>query len=236
MRLCELYTSIQGEGPNVGKPTTFIRFGGCNLRCPGWGEGKLPDGTRVPGCDTVFAVYPEWRHTWEQTTPQEIFDRVPESPRHVCLTGGEPLIQPKDELSELAWLFLDQGWTIDLFTNGSRLLSPHLQWCLHKNVTVVMDFKLPGSGEKRSFNYDNLSLLTPKDALKFVVKNKDDLDYLADLAPVLRDHTRARFYIGAVWGFISEAELASFVQKFPIVMYLNVQLHKYIWDPEERMR
>ena len=120
MKLCEIYESIQGEGPNTGEPTTFVRFGGCNLRCPGWGEGVLPDGTVVPGCDTVFAVYPEWRSTWLKKAPQEVADQVSDYPQRVCITGGEPLIQAPKQMEELITILRGRHHTIDLFTNGSK--------------------------------------------------------------------------------------------------------------------
>ncbi|MHA2264890.1 MAG: 7-carboxy-7-deazaguanine synthase QueE, partial [Candidatus Thorarchaeota archaeon] len=100
MKLSEVYTSVQGEGPRVGVPTTFVRFGGCNLRCPGWGSGSLPDGTSVRGCDTIFAVYPEYRSQWESVSVRQLLERIPPEITNVCITGGEPLIQPTKDLNE----------------------------------------------------------------------------------------------------------------------------------------
>lgn len=229
MRLCEIYTSIQGEGPNTGDPTTFVRFGGCNLRCPGWGQGKLPDGTVVDGCDTVFAVYPEWSGTWLSRTPSEIADQISAYPRRICITGGEPLIQPSKQMKELIDRLRRRHHLFDLFTNGSRLLP---EWALLPQVTVVMDYKLPGSGEYSNFEYRNLELLTNKDALKFVVKDEDDLVMAYDMLDTYEPGCQV--YFGPVWG-TDINWLAEEVQKIPSAK-LNVQLHKYLWDPEERAR
>ena len=114
MKVNEIYTSIQGEGPNTGIPTTFVRFGGCNLRCPGWGtylvsedghdivrigtEVGLPvdkyvgEGTILRGCDTIHAVYPQFRKQWTEMTCLEIAEQCQET-AFVTFTGGEPLIQ-----------------------------------------------------------------------------------------------------------------------------------------------
>lgn len=235
MRLCEVYTSIQGEGPNTGKPITFVRFGGCNLRCPGWGEGELPDGTKVPGCDTVFAVYPEWHSYWSSHTPEEVKLGIPRLPKHVCLTGGEPLIQPSKQLADLANRLIADGYKIDLFTNGTQDLRKH-PWTASNHVTVIMDWKLGGSGEGGSFNYYNLNCLMKKDAIKFVVKDRIDFDEALGLI----DHANelylmdAQVFFGPVWDAMNPAELAEWVEKEAPNCRLNIQTHKYIWLPEQR--
>lgn len=221
MKLCEVYESIQGEGPNTGEPTTFVRFGGCNLRCAGWGFGTLPDGTIVPGCDTVFAVYPEWRDTWESQTSQEVADKVSAFPTRICLTGGEPLIQPKRQMEDLVKILLQRHHTIDLFTNGTRILP---EWARSRYVTVVMDYKLPGSAEYGSFDPRNVDLLGPKDAIKFVVKDTDDLEIAKE---VLEGHNwSCQVYFGVVWGKLDPATL---VGRIPPKAMLNLQTHKYVF-------
>src|SRR5690606_41011242 len=65
-------------------------------------------------------------------------------------------------------------------TRRSSDLEPY-PWHQHPNVTVVMDFKLPGSGEFGSFNFDNLQWLQEKDAVKFVVKDRHDFETAVDL-------------------------------------------------------
>ncbi len=223
MKLCEVYESLQGEGPNTGEPTTFVRFGGCNLRCPGWGRGVLPDGTEVDGCDTVFAVYPEWRATWLKNTPQEVADQVNDYPQRVCITGGEPLIQAPVGMEELIWILRAKHHTIDLFTNGSKLLPP---WALHRYVTVVMDYKLPGSGEHRSFDVANLDRLTPKDALKFVIKDQWDLE--TAFAFLAGNTIDTQLYFGPVWG-TDPVWLAEQLTESGLVVKMNLQTHKYVF-------
>lgn len=233
VNLCEVYTSVQGEGPNTGKPITFVRFGGCNLRCKGWGSGLLPDGTEVSGCDTIFAVYPEWRGTWNSTAVSELLDRVPKSPRMVCITGGEPLIQPSKELSAFAQGLLDGGYDIDLFTNGSRSLDNH-PWTGHPDVTVVMDWKLPGSMEGTTFHMPNLDHLQEKDAIKFVCKNRFDFEMALEHLTHWRDRIKAQAWFGPVWNHMDPVRLAGWVAEEYPEGRLNIQTHKYLWDPNER--
>src|ERR1700704_2587022 len=89
--LSEVYNSIQGEGPNVGQPTTFVRFAGCNMRCPGW------------PCDTPYAIDPAiWRYESMKASTMWVAEQILDlKPRHVCFTGGEPFMQPWEELQEL---------------------------------------------------------------------------------------------------------------------------------------
>ena len=76
MRVAEIYTSIQGEGIYTGTPSVFMRASGCNLRC-GY-------------CDTPYA---SWYPEGDDLSVDEIVARIkPMAPRHVVLTGGEPML------------------------------------------------------------------------------------------------------------------------------------------------
>ena len=175
MRLTEVYTSIQGEGPNTGQQIQFVRFGGCNMRCPGW------------PCDTEFAINPENKDQWEKIDPIGVASRIKAYPKHVCLTGGEPLIQRSEDMRRLAESLTQDNYKIDLFTNGSQAIPI---WSLKNNVTIVMDWKLPGSGEAATGvmqRGENIKFLQEKDAVKFVVKNSEDLLAAIDVWRTFRD-------------------------------------------------
>ncbi len=76
MRVAEIYTSIQGEGFLTGTPSVFVRACGCNLRCD--------------YCDTPFA---SWRPEGDDFSVEEIVAQIESfAPRHVVLTGGEPML------------------------------------------------------------------------------------------------------------------------------------------------
>lgn len=226
MRLVEIYSSVQGEGPHVGQPTQFVRFGGCNLRCPGW------------ACDTPFAIYPkEYRHTWEPVSPTDLAERIPEYPKNICLTGGEPLLQPIDELEELAGTLIRAGHTVEMFTNGTRPL-PVLRYL----ITYVMDWKLPGSGEDTNdpIRRQNIDRLHPWDAIKFVCLDYDDYtlakelytEYFLPIEPIVRP----QIYFGVVWSKLAEGELVEWILTDGLPVRLNVQMHNYLWPAQERGR
>jgi 7-carboxy-7-deazaguanine synthase len=98
--------TVQGEGPLIGRPTLFVRTGGCDYRCS-W-------------CDTLFAVLPAYRHEWVTMTPPEIVARVNElaggKPVLVSLSGGNPAMQP---LAPVIALGREHGHSFALETQGS---------------------------------------------------------------------------------------------------------------------
>ncbi|TIV44134.1 MAG: radical SAM protein, partial [Mesorhizobium sp.] len=85
IRISEIFgPTVQGEGPLIGRPTVFVRTGGCDYRCR-W-------------CDTLYAVLPEFREDWTLMTPNAILtevERLSNSARVlVSLSGGNPALQP----------------------------------------------------------------------------------------------------------------------------------------------
>jgi 7-carboxy-7-deazaguanine synthase len=138
LRLVEHYASVQGEGPRVGVPTQFVRFAGCNMRCPLW------------PCDTQHAIQPSiWRTNSRKVLAHELADAViamaeATGATNICLTGGEPFMQNNVELRTLVEnLFYEGPYTIEAFTNGSFEWPT---WAL-QHVFFILDWKLAGSGE-----------------------------------------------------------------------------------------
>lgn len=98
--------TIQGEGSVIGKPTVFVRTGGCEYRCS-W-------------CDTLYAVLPEHKSEWTPMTAEQIMLEVKrlsgDRPILVTLSGGNPAIQPLEELIDLGHA---DGYTFAIETQGS---------------------------------------------------------------------------------------------------------------------
>jgi len=209
MRVAEIFSSLQGEGPSTGFPTVFVRFTGCDLRCV-W-------------CDTAYAF-----HGGRDMGLDDILAAVRAAGcRRVCLTGGEPLLQR--DLPLLAQALLDEGCQVSVETGGHRPLDG-----LPRQVTLVVDVKCPGSGEQGSFRMENLGLLKPGDELKFVVADGADLDYAISF---WRDHPVPKGVIGRVspaWGTLDLREAARRLLAAGVDLALALQLHKIIWGAEER--
>ncbi len=131
--LVEHFYSIQGEGRYTGVPSLFFRFGGCNMRCEGFGcIETAPDGVAVKGCDTVYAV--DKKHfgaSWQLIeTPQTLIDIMSSYtlPRDVdvVFTGGEPLLHAQ---------------TPELITFLEYLISHHHRVTFETNGAVAVDFE-----------------------------------------------------------------------------------------------
>jgi organic radical activating enzyme len=106
-RINEIFYSLQGEGFWTGTPIVFVRFSGCNLKCP--------------FCDTSHEAF-------TQMSASEILEAVAYAGgpcRRVCLTGGEPSLQVDDALVKA---FHDAGYAIHIETNGTHPLPEGIDW------------------------------------------------------------------------------------------------------------
>ncbi len=204
VRLTEVFFSLQGETSRAGLPTVFVRLTGCPLRCR-W-------------CDTAYAF-----HGGESVSVGEILQRVGQhAPRHVCVTGGEPLAQ--QGCLDLLGALCDAGYSVSLETSGAIDLAG-----VDARVSKVMDLKAPGSGEQAKNRWDNLALLGSGDELKIVLADRNDYEWarealvsrgLAAICPVL---------LSPAADSLPPAELAQWILDDRLPVRMQIQLHKVIW-------
>jgi 7-carboxy-7-deazaguanine synthase len=163
--------TVQGEGPDAGRPAHFVRFGGCDFRCS-W-------------CDSMYAVDPaEVRAHAERLAAQEIVQRVADlqaGPSLVVLSGGNPALL---ELGELVRLLQASGLDVAVETQGSVWRD----WLTTVDRLVVSP-KGPSSGmdtpeRRRQFErfMETARRLGPPVALKVVIFDDADLDYFDEIA------------------------------------------------------
>lgn len=99
--------TIQGEGALIGKPTVFVRTGGCDFLCD-W-------------CDTLYAVLPQYKNEWTKMSAPQIVDEVLQltqgQPILVTLSGGNPALHDLEPLLDLGH---EKGLTFTLETQGSK--------------------------------------------------------------------------------------------------------------------
>ena len=202
MRICECFKSIQGEGLMMGAPTFFVRTVGCNLSCS-W-------------CDTRYSM-----EGGTEMSLGEIMDSVGDS-IHVCVTGGEPMIQP--DMPELLRMLVSAGKQVVLETNGATDLSQVPDDPL---VMISMDVKCPSSGMADRMIKGNLRLLSRKDQLKFIVADDVDFDYAARFLEENPVDTNIIF--GPVGGMGRLDWLVSRVLDSGLDARVLPQLHKIIW-------
>jgi len=209
LRITEVFHSIQGESTQTGRPCSFVRLTGCNLRCV-W-------------CDTAYAF-----EGGEETTIGEIVDRVAAHQTHLVLvTGGEPLAQPG--VYDLMEALLERGLEVMIETGGSLDIS-----AINSRVRVVMDLKCPGSGMMQRNRWENLPLLQSSDEVKFVIADRTDYEW-ARQTVLGRDLPRScTVLLSPAFGLLHPKQLAEWILEDHLDVRMQMQLHKAIWPPETR--
>ena len=211
----EIFLSIDGEGVRTGLPTVFIRLYGCNLNCS--------------YCDTRYSC-----ENKEYTLMPliDILNQVLsyEVPR-VTLTGGEPLIHQgvKDLINSLVL----NGIQVNIETNGAVDLQNFWEFRYSSKVIFTMDYKCASSGMEDKMKLWNLKVLQPKDVIKFVVSNYNELEKMEYILE--ESGCKAQPYVSPVFGAIEPKELVQYVLDNKLNnVKVQVQLHKIIWNPNMR--
>lgn len=205
LRICETFSSIQGESTRAGRKCFFIRLAGCSLDCS--------------YCDTEYAK--------QDGVPMSVEELVALARKAalplVEVTGGEPLEQV--ETPRLCRELLNAGFEVMLETNGAQPLD-----AVPSGVVKIVDCKLPSSGMADRMLKDNYSLLLPDDEVKFVVGSQRDFEYALevtgryDLAKI-----GCALLVSPVWGKIELPELAKWVMECGEPFRMQLQMHRIIW-------
>lgn len=144
--IAEIFPTIQGEGPYVGRPSIFVRLAGCNLNCV--------------ACDTDYTTTRKVYSLEDYVEQIQILARAMGKHKTrplVVVTGGEPMRQP---LGKMCKSLLMLGYSVQIETNGT-IYDESLEG-LWGNVKVVCSPKTPVVADK---------LWTVIDALKYVVQD-----------------------------------------------------------------
>ncbi|XXF78646.1 radical SAM protein [Myxococcaceae bacterium GXIMD 01537] len=206
----EIYLSVQGESSHAGLLCSFVRLTGCHLRCS-W-------------CDSEFSFHGGTRMSTKDVVAQVKALGAP----LVELTGGEPLLQPG--VYPLMEALLAEGLTVLLETSGSidvRLVPP----AVHK----IVDMKPPASGESDRNDLRNLTSMNANDELKFVIGDRADYEWSKAL---IQEHRLLEKPYGilfsTVFGKLSPLALTQWIIDDKLPVRFQLQMHKYIWAPDER--
>lgn len=170
IRVAEVFRSLQGEGPSLGTPSTFVRLQGCTVGCT-W-------------CDTKYS-WPSGGGTamaWQALLDQVSAGRE-QHIHNVVVTGGEPLEHP--DLSRLVHALKHLDLRVEVETSGVVAPDPVTaaavdQW----NVSL----KLRHSGVSEARRLDPRAIETFRGLggdrvyWKFVVGEAEHVQEVADLA------------------------------------------------------
>ncbi len=209
MKVCEIFTSVQGESRYAGIPCTFIRMTGCNLRCT--------------YCDTTYA-YNEGKECSEDEIIAEI--RNAGLPL-VEITGGEPLLQK--EVFPLIKRLIDNNYKVLIETNGSVNIKD-----IDRRSIVILDIKTPGSGMADKMDFSNIDYIKSDDEIKFVITNREDYEWAKDIIHKYDLTNKTYVSLSPAYGILDPKDLVRWMLEDRMKARLNLQLHKYIFSPESR--
>lgn len=209
LKINEIFFSIQGESSYAGFPTVFVRTSGCHLRCT--------------YCDTTYAY-----HDGKKMSLAEVIEIIQKYPaKHVCVTGGEPLLQKA--AFELMSQLCDLGYHVSIETSGD-LPCTEIDSRVHK----VIDIKTPDSGEPGRFDLNNLKLDGPKTEYKFVICSEADFVWAENFCKTHNISQNTNIFYSPSHGQIQPIWLAGEILKAGSNARLQLQLHKYIWSESQR--
>ena len=205
LHVAEIFRSIQGESTWAGLPCVFVRLAGCPLRCR-W-------------CDTVWA-----REGGVLMSIDEIIMQVTALGGDLVeITGGEPLWQ--EAAPALAKALIDIGLTVLCETSGAFRIDR-----LPAGTIRIMDVKCPGSGESDRMDWLNLERLDKQDEVKFVIADRADFTWSADI--IRRYNLSERcgaIMLSPVTAQLNPRDLARWILEEKLRVRIQLQLHKMIW-------
>ena len=209
LKVNEIYFSIQGESTHTGRPCIFIRLTYCNLRCI--------------YCDTEYAFY-----KGKDMEISEIMTNIKQwNCRLVEVTGGEPLFQ--DECIELLNEILKENYEVMLETGGSLPI-----YKVPEEIIKIVDFKCPSSGMKKHNLWSIVNDLMAHDEVKFVIGDRQDYDWCKSVLEQYDLCSKAIPLMGVIFGRLEVQQLVEWIVEDRLPVRLQLQMHKYIWDPSAR--
>lgn len=213
--ISEIFLSIQGEGPNSGKPAVFVRTFGCPLMCS--------------YCDSQYACK---GNEFKRMTVDEIINTIREiggGCSYVCLTGGEPLLS--ENVSRLLTRLGKEKIYTDVETCGAIDIAKFRKGN-NPYVHFVVDYKCPSSNMEDKMLPDAFYALSNKDALKFVVGSDEDL--FCALNVIDKYSPKCPIYFSPVFGYEASKIVDFLLEKQLHHCKVQLQMHKYIWDKDKR--
>jgi 7-carboxy-7-deazaguanine synthase len=181
LRIAEIFTSFQGEGPSAGQRAAFIRLSGCGVGCSWCDEPQTWDWSRFSREQESRQVGADEACAWAVGTGAGL----------VVITGGEPLAQQR-AVTGLARVLAAAGLRVEVETSGTVI--PARELCEAASMFSVSP-KLANSGVPRARRIHPQALAAfaacGKAVFKFVASGTSDLDEAGELA--------ARFGLAPVW-------------------------------------
>lgn len=230
----KIFYTIEGEGEYVGQPSVFMRMSMCNLTCIGFKSEDAPY-----GCDSYVSWSIKNKMTFKEILSlmeEQGYDQYLRKGAILKLTGGEPLIQQKQLLKFLDYMFLQWGWTprIDFETNAT--LMPHPAWNSRIKATFTTSPKLSSNGDPEEKRYITETLAwhsQHNSGFKFVVQSEEDMKEIMENYITKFNIDRSRVWLMPCAGSRAEhekvcADVAELAKQYNF--NFSPRLHLVIWD------
>lgn len=209
LKINEIFHSIQGESTYSGQRCVFVRLTYCNLRCT--------------YCDTEYAFY--------EGKDQSIESIIDEIKQYDCnlveITGGEPLMQ--EESLELMTKLCDLNYEVLIETGGSLPIQN-----VDKRVMIILDLKTPSSGMMKKNLYKNLDFIKKTDEIKFVIGSREDYEWSKEIIEKYKLYNKCPILFSAVFGELEPITLSEWILEDKLNARYQLQMHKFIWEPDKR--
>lgn len=239
MKINEIFLTVQGESINavqiparfgVGVPTIFVRTNGCSIQCT--------------YCDTKYTWEKGQKEKGKEMSPEEIIQevqRVGDPYKVVCISGGEPELQPIGDMHQLIGGLKELGYTVSVEASGTADRD-----FFHLADSIIMDIKGPSAGaiamERTKNCMEYVKTLRCFDQLKFLVKNRSDFDWMINWLEEsgLNEYDltiRPQILVSPEFdsdGNNNAAEVVKWILNSKLNAILNFQVHKVIWSVDER--
>lgn len=216
LKIVSIFRTLDGEVTKGGPLnwSTFIRFGGCNLRC--WKSSGFCDAPHSLRLDYPYRQY-------------ELGEAIAAATRfktnRFTITGGEPLLQRTGCVSLATHL---PGF-VSLETSGSLEITSTE---LNAFGCIIMDLKPPSTEMDRKNEMSNMAVLRKQDYVKFVLSDRLDFDWACWAIQTFP--TQAKVAMGPRHGLLDPTDIIKWMEEKELFdVQLNLQLHKYIFKQPE---
>lgn len=204
----EVFCSVQGESKDSGLPCIFIRLYGCPVGCSYCDQPQTPNQKKRASIGNIINQVIKFKGV-----------------KNICITGGEPLIHK--EVIPLVWELMHRGYKVSIETSGCV---PIEESTYRRSYRYVMDIKCPSSGVSEKNIFDNLLKLQNNDEVKFVIKDKEDYNYMKKI--LKKYPTSASILASPMFDENNKAvigkELVDWIIKDQLNVRVQIQLHKVI--------
>lgn len=238
----EIFYTLEGEGEYIGQPSVFMRFFGCNLRCPGFISIDSPH-----GCDSYVSWSKKNKLSYRETFSILENNNYIEHLRKGAIlkyTGGEPLVRQQDLLKFTKVFTEKYGFNPRIDFESNATIMPDDKWVTDFNATFTTSPKLISNGdpEEKTYKPDVLKWhVSHNSGFKFVVSKSEDIDEI--WRKYVDDKEDINVAQNRIWLMPCCGSRAEHIKNAPVVaeyakalgVNFSPRLHLLLWDKALRV-